>query len=523
MRRAARALLAVALAGVLLAGGCARDLRTIAIYHTSDVHGGLSARPARWYEPDPTRRIGGYAVLSSLIARESRPWVLLDSGDIFQGSPEGNLTLGVASVRVMNALGYTAMVIGNHEYDYGEANLRRLVGLAQFGVLGANITTTGDGAHVEYAIPTRIVEVGGVRVGLIGIATRHTKTSTLPANVAHLTFLDEVETARLHADRLRAEGADAIVVLCHCGLAPSVARRRVAPADLRLTEDDTRYLGDLRVARGAPVDLVLGGHLHTGLGPWRDPESGVVIVQSYQKLEAVTRLELVVDVDRGEVVSIDGALVDLWADEYGEDPRIVALLEEVTAEMGAALDERLGEAADDLLRAPGGLDSAMGNWMTDLMRAATGSDVAIQNTFGIREDLRAGPVRMRDVYEVMPFDNTLVTLRLSGARLEKLVRDNLRGRRSMIQVSGMRIRYHLEGETVGEVQLEVGGERVTGERIYTVVTNNYLAGGGTGGAAFTGAPRGDTGRPIRALLVEAFRSSSPIRAPATGRIQVVEP
>ena len=160
----------------------------IVIFHTSDVHGGYDARPARHHKAAPDRLIGGYAVLANLVKRETRPKILLDSGDIFQGTPEGNLTLGDASIALMNHLGYAAMVIGNHEYDYGEENLRRLEKLAKFPMLAANIFLNRDGRPVDYATPHHMVTVGGVKVGILGLATRHTATAARSITPRRITW-----------------------------------------------------------------------------------------------------------------------------------------------------------------------------------------------------------------------------------------------------------------------------------------------------------------------------------------------
>ncbi|MBU2530043.1 MAG: metallophosphoesterase, partial [Elusimicrobia bacterium] len=90
----------------------------ISVYNTTDVHGWYFSKPARWNKENPTREIGGFPALSSLLKKEKNPYILLDSGDIFQGTPEGNLTKGNASIALMNYLGYSAVTIGNHEYDY---------------------------------------------------------------------------------------------------------------------------------------------------------------------------------------------------------------------------------------------------------------------------------------------------------------------------------------------------------------------------------------------------------------------
>jgi len=147
----------------------------IAVYHTSDAHGWYSARPARWDNENPNRPIGGFAALSALLKQETAPYLLLDSGDMFQGTPEGILTKGMASIMLMNQLDYAAAVPGNHDYDYGEPNLKVLVSSAAFPFLGANLYQKAGGAHADYLKPYTFIEKDGRRIAVLGTrqAYRH--------------------------------------------------------------------------------------------------------------------------------------------------------------------------------------------------------------------------------------------------------------------------------------------------------------------------------------------------------------
>jgi 2',3'-cyclic-nucleotide 2'-phosphodiesterase (5'-nucleotidase family) len=514
---------AVAL-GLINASPAAAKPRSFVIFHTSDIHGAIAGRTAKWDKSQPNRMVGGFPALAALVKKEKLPYLLLDSGDIFQGTPEGNLTRGRAVIEAMNALRYTAMAIGNHEYDYGEDNLRALARLATFPMLGANIRRKKDKKRVDYAGARHMVEIAGVKVGLVGIATRHTATSTLPKNVAHLIFDDEAKTARRHALTLRKQGADVVVILAHCGLAPSMARKRLSPNDVFFTASDEKYAGDRTIARGAPVDLVLGGHMHIGLSrPWRDPKSGVYIVQSYENLQAVSRLMITVDKEAEQVVKVDGALIDLWVDQTGEDPNVLGIVRAYQDQVGKQLSEEIGEIRSDMLRAGSPLDNPLGSWMADVMRIAAAADIGVQNTFGVRDDLRAGKVTLRDVYKVMPFENTVVVVTLSGKQVKQLIRDNIRGRRSGIQISGIQVHlfYSADGNRLDDLWVLHRGAPIDEERQFRVATNNYLAQGGTGGKVMIGAPVRDTGRSIRDVLIEAVRQHSPIQAPGVGRFKTI--
>lgn len=507
---------------LLLAATAQAEQRTVVIFHTSDIHGGVAPRKARWNAEDKTRMVGGFAALKKVLDAEKLPYVLLDSGDLFQGTPEGNLTRGDVVIDAMNALGYAASTIGNHDYDYGEANLERLARRAGFPLLGANITRRSDKKRPDYAGDVLMLEIGGVKLGVIGLATHHTPTTTLPKNVTHLEFGDEPAHAKKHALALKAKGAHAIVALSHCGLLPSHARKRVKADELVLTERDRQYKGDLAIARGAPVDLVLGGHMHNGLDkPWRDPESGVYIVGSWENLAAVSRIEITVDTEARRVVGVTGRLIILWVDELGTDPGVAAIVAKHQAGVATRLDETIGECSDNELNRKGQRDSPLGNWLSDVMRKEGGADVAVQNTFGIRDDLFKGPIRLRDMYRVMPFENTLVTVEMPGQTLRQLVLDNLKGARSGLQISGMTVSYVLRKGDVRDVTIQVAGAPLEPKRTYRVATNNYLAGGGSDGDAFTGLEVVDTARPIRELFIAAFRAATPVSSPPTGRFRMI--
>ncbi len=499
----------------------AAEPRRFVVFHTSDVHGFLASR----LEPvvgGTARRVGGMAALTALVASERLPHVLVDSGDWYQGTPEGNLTRGAAVVTAMNLAGYTTAALGNHEFDYGEPNVRQLVAAASFPVLGANIVSRATGTRLPYLKASTTTTVAGVSVAFVGVITHHTATATLPQHVAHLEFTDEVVAAREATAEARKAGAEVVVVLSHCGLAPSRARQRLSPSALVLTAEDLAYRGDLAIARGADADLVLGGHMHTGLtGPWVDPESGVPIVQSEANLVSVSRLEIAVTDSGPRRVTVTGRLVDLEVAVTGEDPKVKAHVEKTAREVGAALDEVIGRANEAVARIEPGFDSPLGSWVADTMRAAASADVAVQNSYGVRADIPAGNITRRTLYEVYPFENTLIVVEMTGAALRRLVLDNLQADRSAIQLSGAHVRFR-PGDREA-LTITVGARPLDLSARYRVATNSYLANGGTGGAAMAGCPQTPDPRNVRELLEAAVRRDRGLVPPPSGRFERMSP
>ncbi|MFA6433657.1 MAG: bifunctional UDP-sugar hydrolase/5'-nucleotidase [Elusimicrobiales bacterium] len=492
---------------------------TISIYHTSDVHGWYSARPAKWDKENSTRTIGGFAALSSLVAREKNPYLLLDSGDTFQGTPEGSLTRGMASVALMNRLGYSAAAVGNHEYDYSEDNLKLLAADSSFPWLGANVYVKASGTRPSYLRPYTIIEKAGKKIAVIGLAGRHTSNSTLPLFVNHLEFRDEPAEAARWTEEVKRSTPDAIVILAHLGLGANTGPK----ADISTWTLTGREVSDgtLQVARAAKgAAVVLGGHNHVGFtSGYYDKTSGVLIVESGFELTDVGKVDLKFDDATGKFKGAEAALIPLWTDKTGEAPEITAMIKKFSEQAAKEMDVTIGESETDLGFSPSGLDSAIGNWVTDVMRRKTGTEIAFQNTAGIRAEMKKGLLKLRDIYQVMPFENTLVTLKLTGAQIRRLIAENLKDGKTRLQMSGLTARFRLSPEGKPEdLVVERDGSPIAPEAEFTVVTNNYLAGGGTGGRIFSeGAEFRDTSLPIRDFLIKDVKTNSPLTLPSGRR------
>lgn len=493
---------------------------TISVYHTSDVHGWYSSRPAKWNKETPDRLIGGFPALSALVKKEKNPWLLLDSGDMFQGTPEGNFTKGMATVALMNELGYSAAVVGNHDYDYGEESLKAMVSSASFAMLGANVYTKEDGKPVSYLRPYTIVERAGKKIAVLGLAGRHTATSTLPANVKHLYFLDEEAEAAKWTAEIKTKKPDAMIILAHIGIGGDTAGRITDVSTWTFTAQEASH-GTIGVARAAGgAQAVFGGHNHAGLAKgWYDKESSTLVLESFTGLTDVTRLDLQFDDATGAFTGATAEMVPLWIDKTGEDEEVKTLISGFTKEVDKEMGIVIGESAFDLLKSTTGLDSDIGNWFTDAMRRQSGADVAFQNTPGIRAELRKGPVRIRDVYQVMPFENTLVKLTMTGGQIKKLLADNLSGGFCKLQLSGIKVSFRSPARAEGNIVLEKDGKPVNDEDKLTVATNNYLTTGGTGGKVFSEAEKSeDTMQPVRDLLLKDIKANPVKSLPERGRL-----
>ncbi len=489
----------------------------VAVYHTSDAHGWYSARPALWDKENSTRTIGGFPAIAAMLAKETTPYLLLDAGDTFQGTPEGIFTRGQASVTLMNQLGYAAGVPGNHDYDYGEPVLKAMISSATYAMLGANIYYK-DGRHVDYLKPYKIFERNGRRIAVLGLAGTHTATNTLPAYVNHLEFRPEAATAAALLPEIKKENPDAVIVLAHLGLDERLSLKRI---DISSWTFAVPPPGTLEIARAAAgIDLLLGGHNHTGLlKGWRDPVSGTWFGESNYGLSYITRAELTFDDATGKLTDIKVRLVEPWTDQVGEAPAVLKTVAGFNADVEQAMGRTVGEARTDIGFSAEGSDSPIGNLLCDLTLQAVNTDLAFHNTKGIRAELRKGPVQLRHIYQAVPFDNTIVTMRLNGAQIRKLLADNLRSDWSYIQLAGVEVAYRPGPQGPTKLSVKRHGREIKDKEVFTVATNSYLAGGGNNGDVFGGGQDiKDTMLAVRDLFIHAFEAG-PVSAPATGRIK----
>lgn len=487
----------------------ALDLR---ILYVNDFHGFAEAyQPLGSQEP-----LGGVAHLAGKAGalRQEKPTLLLAAGDMIQGNNWANMTQGESVIELMNAMSFDAMVLGNHEFDFGQAELKKRISDAAFPILGANVEGL-DGLK-----PFIIKELEGVRVGIIGIVTEETPVATHPRNVSGLKFLPSAETVEKSLRELKNQ-ADVIIVLSHIGHA----------ADRALAEK----------VRG--IDVIVGGHSHTKiLKPVRIGDT--LIVQAWEHGKALGVLDLTVR--DGRIVGYDGRLEEVKPQPGKEDRVVLALLERYRQRVDTVLNARIGEAAIDLdgenVRKR---ETNLGNFIADIMRRASKADAALINGGTIRTNMIRGEVRIKDVYSVLPFDNYIVAIKLTGRQIAEALEHGVsgvdEGEGRFPQVAGLTFIYSPfapKGSRIREIL--IAGQPLDPGREYTVATNDFLAVGGDGYRAFAEAVKSsknfsaiggmlqgekvvysDSGRWLRDVVVEYIREKGAIAPGREGRIKEV--
>lgn len=470
--------MALGLTGVSLAEGDVYDLSgTTVIVHTNDIHG-------RAVRDDATGALG-YQTVSQLtkdLEKAGASVLLLDAGDAMQGMPVVNLSMGAEAINFMNAVGYDAMTLGNHEFDWGLDNLLQVMENAQFPVFAANIVNKISGELVfgdreVFELPN------GQKIGVFGVDTPETLTKTHPDKVRDINFLMGEELyacAQEQVDALRAEGVDLVVCLGHLGVAD---------------ESEPNRSTDV-IANVEGIDLFIDGHSHTTFEKG-EMHGDTLLVSTGSYLENIG------------IVIYDGE--NLTASLYtGSDPEVAATVNAVNA----AVQEQLSEvfATTEVVlngeRAPGVRteETNLGDFAADALlwsaKQAVGDDVvaAVTNGGGIRATIDAGDITMNDMKTVFPFGNEVSVLTVTGAELLEALEAATFSTPDAIgafpQVAGIVFTidtsvayengdlypdstYYAPANPGARVTIDtVGGEAFDPEALYVIATNDFTAAGG---------------------------------------------
>ncbi|MGN0023593.1 MAG: bifunctional metallophosphatase/5'-nucleotidase [Elusimicrobiaceae bacterium] len=430
---------------------------TVNIFHTSDTHGFYFPRKING------KNIGGFSALKAFLQQQQTPYLLLDGGDFSSGTYEAKQSNGNLSVQFMNKLGYAATTIGNHENDFGKANLLKNMDSVNFDILAANMHDTVEGGLVKNVKPFKTYMVNGKKIAVIGLA----KEFSTKADGIRISGDKKALKKALYQARL--QNPDAIILLTHSSLKDD--KHTDAPSNLSL----------IKGLEG--INVVLGGHAHKVCqNVYKD---GVLFVESGTALTHVSRITLEFDDETGKFKSANSEFIELDADKYPQDPYIREFAE---ANRAKYMDTPIGKASETIYNyAPkdaGYIDSPLGNIFADLVKEYTGADIGLQNTGGVRETLNKGEITTRIAYQIFPFPNKPYVVKVKGDLLKKLVLRSLKENKSLFQYSGLEVKYRFKHKRPEIVSVKVNGEDLDPQKTYTIGTNDHIAKGGSEGYMF---------------------------------------
>jgi len=487
----------------------------VTIIYTNDFHGHIL--------PDKNGEgIGGAAAIAAFVKsvrRKDPDALFLDAGDFFQGTPQSDLSKGRNTILVMNRLGYDAAAVGNHEFDFGLKNLGSLAAEAQFPFLSANIFYSQTNSAPPFIKPYIIKEVKGVRIAIFGLTSERTPEMSIPENVKGLRFEDARDISRHLVGELRKK-ADVIVALSHLGLEKSENLK---------SGKEAAWHGDIALASEVPdIDIIIGGHTHT-----HEPGLKVgktFIVQTAGLGRSVGKLTIRLSRKSGKPLLISNSIVKMSAKKTGEDPVMKDFVGSISSEITGQLATVIGEVTEDIKRSDG-KQSPLGFFIADIIRQKSGAMISFNNRGGVRADFKKGHVTLGDVYMVSPFDNTIVTMKLSGAQIRAIVGKSIANTSSngaaVLDASGLRLTARQRQPSDEKADIDVSTKNKNGRQVfvplddkkyYTVATNSFLASGGDGFVEFTkGTDIRDTGINIRAAIADFIKNAKKIKPPSVGQ------
>jgi len=467
-------------------------------------------------------RRGGLARVASLqkaIRDQSPNTLFLLAGDFVSPSVASRLFKGKQMIAVLNAAGLDAATFGNHEFDFGPDVLRERMKESHFAYVVANVIDKQTGKPFGGASEYLIREIGGVRVGIFGLVL--TETATLSAPGPGVRFDDPIATGKRLSRELRRQGADIVVALTHLPM-----------------RDDKRLAAD------ADIDLIVGGHEHELL----ESISGrTLITKMGSDARNLGRIDLNmvasdgrpgiargrrVQRSRFKLESIDFQAIPV-TDTIKDDSQVAAIVNDYEKQLNVSLGEVIGKTSVALDARASVIrhgESNLGDFLADVYKQALGADFGLVNSGGIRSDATYGPgdLTKKDILSILPFENTLIKVRVSGARVKRLLENGVSavpqedGR--FPQVSGLSFKYDA-GKPAGSriVSIDVDNKPIEPDKAYTLVVSAYVLGGGDG-YDFKGAEvliKPEDGPVEPDMVMEAIRKKGTIAPQVENRITIV--
>ena len=489
----------------------ARAVRRLRIISTNDFHGALEPRPDA-----AGTRTGGASALTSAIRRaqaECAPGcetLIVDGGDMFQGTPMSNLSYGRRVVELYNLLDYGAAALGNHEFDWGADTLRARMRDARYRIMGANVRYT-DGRDVEWIPNDTLIVRGDFRIGVIGIATQSTPSTTRAINVAGLRFDPPAPVVDAHARALRARGANVIIVVGHVG------GTCAANASTGCTGEIFTFAQQLT----EPVDAIFSGHSHSAL----DTEvAGMPIVQARSSARAIAVTDLIPGVAPGQRGSPRAEVRPVFSDSLPRVAAIDSMVDVWRAAIAGRISAPVARFAASMTR--GGPQHALGNYIADAQRWAAKTDVAVMNNGGIRADLLVGQATYGSLFEIQPFANVLYRTSLTGAALRAYL-ERIVGRSLNAHVSGLTVHFDPSkpsGARISSVVMS-DGRPLRDDATYTLSLNDFMVTNGDGLGLPEGAAPATPANivDLDALIGYSRAQPQPVQPPTAPRLVPVRP
>lgn len=445
------------LAGLIIHDHYSIPTRNLIIFYTSNLRGQIKPFTGtvndRHYE-----KVGGLAFIRGFIEGSAEIFnynaahtLLLDTGDSLFGTAEASLTMGEVPLSLMGKAGYDAMAIGNMEFEYGFERLKYFISTGNIPMLACNYRdlTAPIGSTFK---PGIIVEKAGIKVGIIGLGHGNLARNTRPDNIINVEISDLKTSVQNTANLLRTQGAEILVLLSHHPELGSIEN----PADTF-----------------PEIDIIIGDLI----GPANSYASRPMICQTAPNkgggigMIKVSHVGGKWDLARGfqRIFPIDSSKI-------APEQELVAEISRVESKIDSLLDEVITTSTGNFNRSFNE-ESTIGSLITDCMLSVGKTDIALQNSGGIKSSIVAGPVTLRTLYDMLPFENNLVTVELEGWQLENIIEESLSGKTGFLQASGLNCTYSSSNPPGFRIiQIDIGEEPLEFNKKYSLTVNDFMAG-----------------------------------------------
>lgn len=476
----------------------------ITIFHTNDTHG-------RYAEGNEHIQISNLATLK----KETPNSILVDAGDCLHGLPIVNMDKGKNAIELIKCAGYDYITPGNHDFNYGKDRLFELSQIASSGdntlkFLSSNILKNGEKVFES----NDIKEIDSIKIGFFGLTTQETKSKTGFKNVEGLEFANPIEYATEQVSELKRKGADVIVAICHIGT-NSLSK----PNSIDIANE----------VQG--IDLIIDGHSHTKFENGKQV-GNTLIVSTGQYLEYIGEVKLTFNTNDIENIKIENKSARLIGKEealkYKLDYDISKKIDEIKGQQEKILDKVIGVTKNTLDGSYENVrtkETNLGNLVNDILLDKTKADISLFNGGNIRDTIEKGDITRRDIVDVFPFSNTIVTKELTGTQIKDALEQGVRlypeKNAAFLQVGG--ISYYFDPK-------QKEGEKITGilkdgkpldlDKKYVVATNDYIASGGDDFNYFSKEPVLKDFGNLEGIVIEYIECKNEISKSVDGRISI---
>jgi 2',3'-cyclic-nucleotide 2'-phosphodiesterase (5'-nucleotidase family) len=502
--------------------------QNLIIFYTNDLHGGITEQEADFLNPDFPPILGGGAAAANIIFQARKQAektddivIVLDAGDIFQGTPVGTKTEGQAIIEYMNEVGYDAVTAGNHDFDLGKDVFIKMTEKANFPILSANLIDISTNKVLSFVKPYTIIEKKGLKIGVFGLSTEATEQMSFPEHIKGLDFSAEIPAAHKAVNELRKQNVDLVIAVVHMGLPYDTEEgyAELKEANRQNINKET-YLNAMELANQVEgIDILFGGHIHRGYNePWEDPKNHTLCFQNYGNGGNLGMVLINIDkatntISGYDLPGRDSGLLLLTSDEFLYNKEIHASIKQKQSEVEKGYDEIIGNTEFAITRSGSG-DSPMSNLICDAMVEATNADFSMTNYGGIRAEIKTGPITPRNIFKVLPFGNSIVVMQMKGKLLKQIVEQKLASSNRGMAVGGGIIKYDKSNPAEIINSFIINGQPLNPDKIYRIATTDYLAEGNSGFGLLAEIEDKNiayTGIILRNAVTEYIQKNSPLK------------